>query len=79
MTPDEFKAARERLAVSAEVLARAIRVSGSRTIYKWERGEVPIPGPIQVILDLIERSPQARNLLLPKGGSGRASNQTDDA
>ena len=59
-TPSGFKAAREKLGLSQNALARLFRVSGGRTVRKWESGERDIPGPAQVLLDWLAngRKPQ---------------------
>jgi DNA-binding transcriptional regulator YiaG len=64
MTPAELKATRHALGLSAEGFARMVRVESGRTVRRWEAGERDIPGPVIVILGLIERSQQARRLLL---------------
>lgn len=51
MTPKQFKAAREKLGLSQAKLAEKIRVSGSRTIRRWERSEREIPGPVQILIE----------------------------
>lgn len=50
-----LRAARQRLGVSAEVLAARLRLGGSggRTVRRWEAGEVPISGPAQVAIELL--------------------------
>jgi DNA-binding transcriptional regulator YiaG len=55
MTPDEFKAARIRLDLHQEPLAKALRLGadGARTIRRWEEGEKPVPGPVALIIGLM--------------------------
>jgi DNA-binding transcriptional regulator YiaG len=55
MTADELKAARHRLGLSVEGLAKAMRLGGDggRTIRKWEDGEKPVPGWAAFIIGLI--------------------------
>ena len=65
MTPAELKAARHSLGLSAEGFARLVRVDSGRTVRRWEAGERDIPGPVTVIVELLQRSPEARSLLLP--------------
>lgn len=66
MTPAELKAKRHALGLSAERFARAVGVHGGRTVRKWEAGERDIPGPVIVILEMIEVIPHAREWLLKK-------------
>jgi DNA-binding transcriptional regulator YiaG len=65
VTPAELKAARHSLGLSAEGFARLVRVDSGRTVRRWEAGERDIPGPVTVIVELLQRSPEARSLLLP--------------
>jgi DNA-binding transcriptional regulator YiaG len=51
MSPDEFKAARATLGLSAREMAIALDMDerwGDRTIRKWESGKSPIFGPVGV-------------------------------
>ena len=64
MTPAELKSKRHSLGLSAEAFARLVRVQSGRTVRKWEAGDRDIPGPIQVILDLADAVPEAREWLL---------------
>lgn len=48
MTPADFKAARQRLGLSQNALARALRVADGRTVRRWEAGQRDIPGPAMV-------------------------------
>lgn len=54
MTPADFKAARHTLNLSTAQLARLFRVSGGRTVRRWESGESAIPGPAQVLINLLQ-------------------------
>ena len=49
MTPEEFRAARERLGLSAHGLARKLGVH-PRTVFRWQDGTQPIPGPVAAAL-----------------------------
>ncbi|MDF1769853.1 hypothetical protein [Maricaulis sp.] len=53
MTPEQFKAARQRLGYSQGHLAKELRLGGdgARTVRRWELGEREIPGPVQVVLE----------------------------
>jgi DNA-binding transcriptional regulator YiaG len=52
MTPVEFAAARKTLGLSVSRLARTLK-SDERTIRRWEHGERPIPGPVEVLLGML--------------------------
>lgn len=53
MTGSELRTIRHRLGLSAQDLARVVGVSGERTVFKWEYGERGIPGPVEVLIELI--------------------------
>jgi DNA-binding transcriptional regulator YiaG len=53
MTPTQLKAARHSLGLSAEAFARLVRVGNGRTVRRWEAGEREIPGPVEVIVELL--------------------------
>jgi transcriptional regulator with XRE-family HTH domain len=50
-TPEALKDARAALGLSADALARIVRVEDGRTVRRWEAGEREIPGPVIVILE----------------------------
>jgi hypothetical protein len=50
-TPEALKNARAVLGLSADALARIVRVEDGRTVRRWEAGEREIPGPVIVILE----------------------------
>lgn len=57
MTPDTVKQIREQLGLSQSGMARLLRlhpVNGRRTVRRWELGEVPVPGPAAVALELLD-------------------------
>jgi DNA-binding transcriptional regulator YiaG len=55
MTPDEFKTARLAAGLATqESVAEALEVD-RRTVGRWERGDVPIPGPVKVALRCMAR------------------------
>ena len=56
MTRHEFKTIRHGLGLSAQAVARLLRVSDGRTVRRWEAGDRDIPGPAQVVMRLLERS-----------------------
>jgi hypothetical protein len=79
MTPAELKAARHSLGLSADGFARLVRVESGRTVRRWESGERDIPGPVIVLLDMLDRCDAARRLLgLPAarsyGGASASKN-----
>lgn len=55
MTPAELKAARERLGLTQNGLAEALRLgkNGGRHIRKLESGQHPISGPISVAVEFM--------------------------
>lgn len=50
-TPEALKTARAVLGLSADALARIVRVEDGRTVRRWEAGEREIPGPVIVIME----------------------------
>lgn len=63
MTPKQFQDTRERLGLSQAELALIFGVASDRTVRRWEAGERDIPGPVIVLMKLILRSAEARELL----------------
>lgn len=61
MTPAELKSARHALGLSAEGFARLVRVESGRTIRRWEAGERDIPGPVTLVVELLQQSAEARH------------------
>ncbi len=55
MTPIELKTIRRRLGLSAQGVARLLRVSDGRTVRRWEAGDRDIPGPAKVLMWLLDR------------------------
>lgn len=55
MQPDALRAARKALGLTQKGLAGELRMGkwGWQSISKWEGGEVPIPGPAQVAIELL--------------------------
>lgn len=47
-------AVRARLGLSQSGFARLVRVSDLRTVRRWERAEIAVPGPVLVLLELLE-------------------------
>jgi transcriptional regulator with XRE-family HTH domain len=63
MTPQEFKAARLKLGLTAAQLCRCLEVD-LRTVYRYERAEIPIGRPIALLLSLALTQEAARAALL---------------
>lgn len=64
MTPAELKQARHALGLSAEGMARMVRVASGRTVRRWEDGSQDIPGPVQVLIEAAMSSPAVRRYLM---------------
>jgi len=59
LTPADLRAAMKQLGLTQHTLAEELRMGrwGFQSVGKWVRGEVPIPGPAQVAVELLlERS-----------------------
>jgi DNA-binding transcriptional regulator YiaG len=55
MTPDEFRTARDAAGLpTQEAVATALEVD-RRTVGRWERGEVAVPGTVKVALRCMAR------------------------
>lgn len=57
MTPADLTAARKRLGLSQAGLSQALRMGkhGGRTVRRWELGEIEVPGPVAVAVELMLR------------------------
>ena len=67
LTPTELRTRRNALGLSAGGCARMVGLTGAeadRTVRRWERGDFAIPGPVRLILDLIDTMPCVRDRLL---------------
>lgn len=55
MTPADLRTARKALGLTQHGLASALRMGkwGFQSVAKWEKGEVPIPGPVAVAVELM--------------------------
>ncbi len=60
MSPDDLRAARAALGLSAEGFARLVRVESGRTVRRWEAGERDIPGPVAVLVSALMDSRSVR-------------------
>ncbi len=54
MTPNEFKAIRQRAGLTQSGLAARLRISDIRTIRKWEAGEREISGPVSLLMEFLD-------------------------
>jgi DNA-binding transcriptional regulator YiaG len=55
MTPEQFRAIRKRAGLSQARLAALLRLSDGRTVRRYEAGERPIPGPVSLLMEMIDR------------------------
>jgi transcriptional regulator with XRE-family HTH domain len=55
MTPERFRAIRQRAGLSQARLAALLRLSDGRTIRRYEAGERPIPGPVSLLMEMLDR------------------------
>lgn len=53
MTPEEFKAARHELGLSANEMAKALGLSDGRSVRRFESGERDISGPVVVLVGVM--------------------------
>jgi DNA-binding transcriptional regulator YiaG len=65
LTPAELKSLRHGLGLSTQALAGVLRLKSERTIRKWEAGDTEIPGPAEIVLELIRDSAAVRKRLVP--------------
>ena len=80
-TAEQLREARKKLGLSAEELARALRVEDGRTVRRWEAGERAIPGPVTVIMESImgniaQREMINRQLEMLRAGDFKIGSQT---
>jgi len=76
--PEELQAARRALGLSAEGLARMVRVESGRTVRRWEAGEREIPGPVTVVMETAMDFLRQRNDILQQLAlleTGKINNQ----
>src|SRR5271166_3283728 len=50
-TPDDLRAARDFLGLSANDLARVVGFEDGRTVRRWEAGDRELPGPVIVVME----------------------------
>ncbi|MGI9297813.1 MAG: helix-turn-helix domain-containing protein [Gammaproteobacteria bacterium] len=55
MTPADLKSARKQLGLTQTQLAERLRMgkNGGRTVRRWESGDCPIPGPVEVAIEFL--------------------------
>jgi|AKVG01.1.fsa_nt_gi DNA-binding transcriptional regulator YiaG len=59
MTPEDIKRIRNKLGMTQQELADALRMSrlnGGRTVRKWESGDMQINGPASLALEYMNRN-----------------------
>jgi DNA-binding transcriptional regulator YiaG len=58
----DIAAARRKLGLSIEGLRILLRLgeNSGKTIRRWQSGEQDVPGPVEAYLELLLRSPEAR-------------------
>jgi transcriptional regulator with XRE-family HTH domain len=55
MTPKQFKTFREKLGLTQQDMAEALRLKTARAISQYENGDRSISGPISLCLDYIKK------------------------
>jgi DNA-binding transcriptional regulator YiaG len=65
VTPAELKSLRHGLGLSTQGCARMLRLKSERTVRKWEAGDTEIPGPAEIVLELIRDLAAVRKRLVP--------------
>ena len=55
MTGDEFRAARLALGLATQQIAADRLEVDVRTVGRWERGDIAVPGPVKVALRLMRQ------------------------
>lgn len=62
MRPADFHNIRKALGLTQSQMAEALRMgpNGSRTIRRWETGEIPVSGPAQVAVEAMIRERNAK-------------------
>lgn len=54
MTPEAFKAIRQRAGLTQTELAARLRIEDLRTIRRYEAGERAISGPVSLLMELLD-------------------------
>ena len=55
MTPETFRAIRNRQGLTQSQMAARLRISDARTIRRWELGERPVSGPASLVMELLDK------------------------
>lgn len=53
MTPETFRSIRKAAGLSANELAKKLRVADGRTVRHWEAGDRPVTGPTSILMEMI--------------------------
>lgn len=54
MTPERVREIREAAGLTQAGLAALLRMTaGKRTVRRWEVGDVPVTGPVSIVLELL--------------------------
>lgn len=58
MSGEAFRAARKTLGLTQSQMAERLRLgpNGSRTVRRWEKGEIPVTGPASVAIEMMLES-----------------------
>lgn len=54
MTPTQFKHIRTSLGLSQNELAKALRLSSGRNVRRMELGDMPISGPVSLLMEVFD-------------------------
>ena len=54
MTPEDFRAIRQRAGMTQSRLAAALRLSDGRTIRRYEDGSRPVSGPVSLLMEILD-------------------------
>jgi DNA-binding transcriptional regulator YiaG len=65
MKAETFKGVQRELGLTNKKMATLLRVS-LRTVEKWRQGARAIPGPVEVVLALLQKYPAAVKYLVEK-------------
>lgn len=73
MTPEQIKALRARLGLSAKALGDTLQIEsdGGRYVRFLESGERPVRGPVRIVLEMLERGELPARYLVTPAKRGR--------
>ena len=54
MTGPELKAIRQCAGLTQSGLAEVLRISDKRTVRRWETGDIPVTGPVSILMEIID-------------------------